>query len=77
MSVQNSKNPWEVLFTGLTQEDMQSVTTYLANAGVTDYKIQGNDTVLVRSEQEPSLKAGLLMEGYPESGFGYRTYLDN
>lgn len=77
VSVQNSKNPWEVLFTGLTQEDMQSVTTYLANAGVTDYKIQGNDTVLVRAEQEPSLKAGLLMEGYPESGFGYRTYLDN
>ncbi len=77
VSVQNSKNPWAVLFTELTQEDMQSVTTYLASAEVTDYKIQGNDTILVRKEQEPSLKAALLMEGYPESGFGYETYLNN
>ena len=77
VSVQNSKNPWAVLFTELTQEDMQSVTAYLASAEVTDYKIQGNDTILVRKEQEPSLKAALLMEGYPESGFGYETYLNN
>lgn len=77
VSVQSAKNPWAVLFTEMTPEDMQSVTTYLASAGVTDYRVQGDDTILVRSEQEPSLKASLLMEGYPESGFGYKTYLDN
>ncbi len=77
VSVQGSKNPYEVLFTGLVSEDMQSVTTYLASAGVTDYQIQGSDTVLVRKEQEPQLKAQLLMEGYPKSGFGYETYLKN
>lgn len=77
VSVQGSKNPYTVLFTGLVSEDMQSVTTYLASAGVTDYKIQGTDTVLVRADQEPALKAGLLMEGYPQSGFGYETYLKN
>lgn len=77
VSVQNSKNPWAVLFTGLTQEDMQSVTAYLANAGITDYQIQGNDTVKVRAELEPQLKAQFLMEGYPQSGFGYETYLKN
>lgn len=77
VSVQGSKNPYEVLFTGLVSEDMQSVTTYLASAGVTDYQIQGSDTVLVRKEQEPQLKAQLLMEGYPQSGFGYETYLKN
>lgn len=70
-------NPYEVLFTGLTSDDMQSVTAYLANAGVEDYQIQGTDTVKVRKEQEPSLKAALLMEGYPKSGFGYETYLNN
>lgn len=77
VSVQGSKNPYTVLFTELTQEDMQSVTTYLASAGVTDYQIVGNDTVKVRAEQEPALKASLLMEGYPQSGFGYETYLQN
>lgn len=72
-----SKNPYTVLFTGLTSDDMQSVTAYLANAGVEDYKIQGTDTVKVPADQEPSLKAALLMEGYPKSGFGYETYLNN
>ena len=70
VSVQGSKNPYTVLFTGLVSEDMQSVTTYLASAGVTDYKIQGTDTVLVRADQEPALKAGLLMVGSPLSGYG-------
>ena len=74
---QGNNNPYSVLFTGLTSEDMTAVTTYLSGAGVTDYEIKGTDTVLVPAEQEPSLKASLLMEGYPKSGFGYETYLNN
>ncbi len=69
--------PYETLFTGLSQTDMTNVVTYLNDNGVTDYRIDGNDTVLVRSNEVAQLKADLLMQGYPASGFGYSTYLDN
>lgn len=74
---QNSNKNYTVLFTGLNSEDMQSVTTFLADSGVSEYEIQGTDTIRVPAEQEPGLKAQLLMQGYPKSGFGYETYLKN
>ncbi len=73
----NMLAPYSTLFTGLSQTDMTNVVTYLNDNGVTDYRIEGNDTVLVRSAQVAQLKADLLMQGYPSSGFGYSTYLDN
>lgn len=73
----NATKPYTVLFTGLSSEDMTSILSYLDGAGVTDYKVQDSDTILVPESQEASLKAALLMEGYPSSGFGYSMYLDN
>lgn len=73
----NANRPYAVLFTGLTAEDMSSVLSYLDTNGITDYKVQNNDTILVPESQEPSLKVKVLMEGYPSSGFGYSMYLDN
>ncbi len=75
--IHRANRPYKVLFTGMTPEDMQSVLTYLDSNGVTNYKVQNNDTVLVPEGQEASLKAGLLKEGYPTSGFGYEMYLNN
>lgn len=74
-----SNRPYSVLFTGLSSSDLSSVTSYLETQGVTDYKIENNDTVLVRKDREASLKAGLLMEGYPQTGFSYSydTYYNN
>lgn len=66
--------PYTVLFTELTSEDMTSVLNYLDGRGVTDYRVQNNDTILVPSKDEPSLRAGLLMENYPTSGFNYARY---
>ena len=43
---------------------------YTSDNGVTDYQIQGEDTVLVPESQEEQLKAALLIEGYPNSGSG-------
>lgn len=68
-----NNRPYSVLFTELNAEDMSSVLTYLDEAGVTNYKVQNNDTILVHPSQEANLKAQLLMEGYPASGFAY-TY---
>lgn len=77
MAVLHVTKPYSVLFTGLTASDMSSVLTTLDSRGVTDYKVQNNDTILVPESQEASLKASLLMEGYPSSGFGYSMYLDH
>ncbi len=70
-------NTYATLFTGLTSEDMNNVVTYLSENGVTQYRIEGQDTVLVPESQVAALKADLLLAGYPDSGFSYSTYFDN
>ena len=72
-----SQTDYAVLFTGLNETDMSSVVSYLEENGVTDYRIQNNDTILVPADQEPQLKAQLIMADLPGSGFAYSTYLDN
>lgn len=74
-----TSNPYSVLFTGLSSSDLSSIVSYLEGQGVTDYKIENSDTILVNKNQEASLKARLLMEGYPQSGFSYSydTYYNN
>ena len=73
----SSNQPYTVLFTGLNQSEMTEITSYLSESGVTDYQIQGSDTILVPQNQEPRLKAALVQQGYPSQGFAYSTYLDN
>ncbi len=69
-----NQKEYTVLFTGLSNDEAQSIVNVLAESGVTDYKIEGNDTVLVLTKDEANLKASLLMQGYPKSGFAYETY---
>lgn len=69
-----NNRPYTALFTGLSSAEMSSIVSYLNENGVTDYRVQGEDTILVPETQEPRLKAQLLMEGYPSSGFAYETY---
>lgn len=72
-----NNKPYEVLFTGLTSEEASSIISYLEDNGAVDYRLENGDTIVVPKEQEPMLKARLLMEDYPKSGFSYKTYLDN
>lgn len=65
--------PYEVLFTELNTSEMSSILNYMEELGVTDYKVEDSDTILVKADQVNSLKVRLLMEGYPQSGFAY-TY---
>lgn len=74
--VLNNKD-YTVLFTGLGSEEASEIVTYLNDNGVTDYRVDNNDTILVPEGQEAQLKAQLLMEGYPESGYSYSTYYDH
>ena len=75
----STSNTYTVLFTGLSASETSSIVSFLAGQGVTDYKMENNDTILVPKAQEASLKAQLLMEGYPQTGFAYSydTYYDN
>ncbi len=66
--------PYSVLFTGMSAGETSSVLAYLDSAGVTDYKVQNNDTILVPKSQVERLKVRLLMEGYPQTGYAYSTY---
>ena len=75
----STSNTYTVLFTGLSASETSSIVSFLAGQGVTDYKMENNDTILVPKNQEASLKAQLLMEGYPQTGFAYSydTYYNN
>ena len=73
----NLNRPYVTLFTELNQSDLSAIVSYLSDNGVTDYQIKDEDTILVPEGQEVQLKAQLLQEGYPSSGFAYSTYFDH
>lgn len=62
------------LFTELSSEDISSILNYLSEQNVTDYKVRDNDTILVPEAMEPSLKAKVMMAGYPAAADGYALY---
>lgn len=66
--------PYAVLFTGLSSDEASAIVAYLEENGIHNYRLEGGDTIKVPSNQEAKLKASLLMEGYPKSGFAYETY---
>jgi flagellar M-ring protein FliF len=72
-----NNQPYTVLFTGLSSDEATTIMSYLDDQGVSGYRLENGDTILVPSSQEASLKAALLMEGYPKTGFSYSTYYDN
>ncbi|MEG2930042.1 MAG: flagellar M-ring protein FliF C-terminal domain-containing protein, partial [Oscillospiraceae bacterium] len=41
-----------------------------------DYKIENGDSILVLKEVEPKVKAQLVSQGYPKSGFTYDIFAD-
>lgn len=74
--ITNSKK-YTILFGGLSQEDLTSVLSYLSTIGVTDTRIENNDTILVNEEQADRLRALVIQQGYPTSGYSHTTLLDN
>lgn len=72
-----NNRPYAVLFTELNTEEASAIMGYLEQQGVTDYRLENNNTILVPESQESRLKAKLLMDGYPKSGFAYTAYYDH
>ena len=73
----NLNQPYSVLFTGLNQSELSEIVSYLSDNGVSDYRISGNDTILVPESQEYQLKADLIMSGYPTSDSDHAAYFEN
>lgn len=69
--------PYSILVTGATPEEVTTVVTWLGNRGVTNYRYQGTDTILVPERQAPALKASLLTELYSTGKSSFSGYFDN
>lgn len=71
-----NNRPYGVLFTGLGQEEAQQITAALQESG-TDFKYDGDSTIMVQESVLDQTKATLVQQGYPKSGFTYDTFKDN
>ena len=67
---------YEVLFGDLNKSDVNSILTYLDSQGVTDYRLEDGDTILVPEGQAAYLKMKIAMEGYGTSGYAYKSYTE-
>lgn len=71
-----SKTRYTELFVNLTDDEMTKVCAYL-NETEAIYEVKGENTIMVPSDQEAKLKAGVIGGGYLDSGSGYSLYLEN
>ncbi len=62
--------PYQVLFTGLEQEELTEISTKLEEMGIQS-RIESDGTILVPASEQERLKIQLVSEGYPESGYTY------
>ena len=66
--------PYATLISGATAEEASTVTAWLEEQGVSDYKTEGQGTVLVPESQAANLKARLLQEQYNGSNTSFSGY---
>lgn len=72
-----TKSDYSTLFTGMNQEEAQEVVALLQEQGV-DYRFNdANGSVQIPDAQVDQVRAQLLSQGYPKSGFTYDMYRDN
>lgn len=71
-----NNKPYEVLFTGLNDQESSEIIGKLQESAI-PYKYETGGTLLVPKEQQDKLKAQLVYEGYPKSGFTYDVFKEN
>lgn len=71
-----NRKEYTVLFTGLNSEEATEIMGKLTEKGV-EYKSQGDGTILVDAKVEEQIRAELVYEGYPKSGFTYDVFKNN
>ncbi len=73
----NSKVEYTTLFTGLSQDEAQEIAGVITEQNVEYIYDATTGTIQVPKDQEDTLRAQLLSQGYPKSGFTYSTYISN
>lgn len=68
--------PYATLITGATNEEFSTVISWLDSQGITDYKTEGSNTILVPEGQAVTLKARLLQEQYSTSNSAWAGYFE-
>ena len=68
--------PYSTLNTGATDDEFATVISWLKEQGVTDYKTEGSNTILVPEGQAITLKAQLLQEQYSTSNSPWTGYFE-
>ncbi len=74
-----NNRPYVTLFSGLSNEEASEIMGKLQEDGV-DYKyesLSSGSTILVPESEGEQLKAELVYEGYPKSGFTYDVFTNN
>jgi flagellar M-ring protein FliF len=70
----NEDDPYEYIFTGLSEQDRSSIDEFLRRNGVEDYQIDKNG-VKAPKARVPELRMKLVQEGLPSSGVvGYEVF---
>ncbi len=77
LALNREPEPYAVLFTGLSSEDMSAVQSFLEENAATEYRVENANTITVPAEIEPSIRALMVQQNYPKTGFAYERYLDN
>ncbi len=76
LAVWLNHKPYGELFNGLTQEEASQIMGKLQEDGIA-YKYNEDGSIFVPEEQVEQLRAQLVYEGYPDSGFTYSLFTDN
>ncbi len=69
-----NKKEYTVLVTQVSNTEASNILTFLSEQGVTDYKVEDGNTILVPESQETGLKARLMMANLNQTG---SYYMDN
>ncbi len=67
---------YDTLFVGLNEQEAREIIGKLQDKGVA-YRYENDGTILVDSKEEERIKAELVYEGYPKSGFTYDIFKEN
>lgn len=68
--------PYAALISGASDDETATVTSWLQEQGVTDYKTDGSGTILVPQSQVMSLKTRLLQEQYTNTNSPWQGYFE-
>lgn len=71
------KTEYTTLFTGLSQDEAKDIVGEIQDKGTKYLYDASTGTIQVPQEDADKLRAEMLSEGYPKSGFTYSMYVNN